>query len=98
MRKESYQRSQSKLQGEVDGLKSHISKQDEQRARGLDGVIHEIRTKHEKIQEKIYVMKDQTSQILQERGERLLLTRLLLQVLRASLARRGPRSTPPARS
>ena len=42
MRKESYQRSQSKLQGEVDGLKSHISKQDEQRARGLDGVIHEV--------------------------------------------------------
>jgi len=66
MRKESYQRSHSKLQGENDGLKSHISKQDEQRARGLTGVIHEIRTKHEKIQEKIFVMKDQTSQILQE--------------------------------
>jgi len=72
MRKESYQRSHSKLQGEVDGLKSHISKQDEQRARGLDGVIHEIRTKHEKIQEKIYVMKDQTSQILQEQEHDLL--------------------------
>lgn len=38
---ESYQRTQSKLQGEMDGLKSHISKQDEQRARGLDGMIRE---------------------------------------------------------
>ena len=32
----------------------------------------QIRTKHEKIQEKIYVMKDQTSQILQEQEHDLL--------------------------
>lgn len=42
MRKESYQRTQSKLQSDMDGLKAHISKQDEQRAKGLDGVIHEV--------------------------------------------------------
>jgi len=46
MRKESYQRTQSKLQSDMDGLKSHISKQDEQRAKGLDGVIHEVCATH----------------------------------------------------
>jgi len=72
MRKDSYQRQQSKLQGEMDGLKSQISKQEEQRARGLDGVIHEIRNRHDKIQEKIYDMKDKTAQILQEQEHDLL--------------------------
>merc|ERR1712166_1653663 len=72
MRKESYQRQQSKLVGEMDGFKANLARQDEQRGRGLNVRMEEFRDKHEKIQEKIFEMKDKTSAILQEQEHDLL--------------------------
>merc|ERR1712166_1532577 len=72
MRKESYQRQQSKLVGEMDGFKANLARQDEQRGRGLNVRMEEFRDKHEKIQEKIFEMKDKTAAILQEQEHDLL--------------------------
>lgn len=72
MRKESYQRQQSKLVVEMDGFKASMARQDEQRGRGLEVRMEEFRDKHSKIQEKIFEMKDQTSAILQEQEHDLL--------------------------
>eukprot|EP00658_Telonema_sp_P-2_P026772 TRINITY_DN20838_c0_g2_i1.p1 TRINITY_DN20838_c0_g2~~TRINITY_DN20838_c0_g2_i1.p1 ORF type:complete len:484 (-),score=169.91 TRINITY_DN20838_c0_g2_i1:287-1645(-) len=72
MRKESYQRQQSKLVGEMDGIRASISKTDEQRSRGLDVTMADFRDKHDKIQEKIFEMKDKTAAVLQEQEHDLL--------------------------
>ena len=66
MRKESFHRQQSKLVGEMDGFKASMARQEDQRARGIDNRMLEFRDKHEKIQEKIFEMKDKTAAILQE--------------------------------
>jgi len=72
MRKESFHRQQSKLVGEMDGFKASMARQEDQRARGIDNRMLEFRDKHEKIQEKIFEMKDKTAAILQEQEHDLL--------------------------
>jgi len=72
MRKESYQRQQSRLVGEMDVFKASMARQEEQRSHGIDELMDGFREKHGQIQEKIFEMKDKTAAILQEQEHDLL--------------------------